>query len=330
MTASRKLQTAEQWTRFWESGSITTFVGRFEDNYDGELREFWHAEFGELPHDARIVDLGTGNGALVRLAAEYSVISNRQFLVTGVDYADIDPSRWAKKSGLENASGVRFLGGTHIEHTGLDSGTFDSAVSQFGFEYADPDRAVRELDRVLKPQGARVAFIMHYDSSDILAQARDGLAQVAACESSQLHKHIKPLLRRLRTLKKNRKDPARDKEAERLRAVLNDVTGAMHERQNTFEDPSVYPAFLRNSMAVFNPRQVGGRSFRDKLTHLKDVDLFVVDYKQRMEDLTGAALSEDALESLKGGLQSHGFAVEQFEPFRFGETKFGYVVRAVR
>lgn len=330
MASEGKLQTAEQWSRFWESGSLTTFIGRFEDNYDGDVQAFWFLELRKLPDGARIVDLATGNGALALLATQYGKSNDKDFQVSAVDYADIDPLAFAKESQQEDMAAIEFIGNTRIEDTGLEAGSFDCAISQFGFEYGDPEASVREVSRLLAPSGARFAAIMHHTDSDIMKQARDGLEQVAACETSNLHAAIEPMLRRLDELNRAGKNPAEDGQAEAHRAELNRKTEEMHQMQNRFLDPSMYPYYLKHSMAVFNPNIVGGKTLEEKLEHLKQVDLFTADYKQRMQDLTAAAQSAAEFERLEAALKGEGFAIERSEPFHFETTHFGYVIVASR
>ncbi|WP_456373313.1 hypothetical protein, partial [Thiolapillus sp.] len=63
---------ARQWGDWWNKHSLTSFHGHFQNNYDGSLKQFWEERFANLPDNAAIVDLATGNGALALLAAEYS------------------------------------------------------------------------------------------------------------------------------------------------------------------------------------------------------------------------------------------------------------------
>ena len=133
---------AAQWSRFWTKGSITTFIGRFADNYDGKVRDFWLEVFGQLERGARVVDLATGNGGLALLAQQYSRRHDRGFTITAVDYADIDPPRtFAQKPYASHLRRIRFLARTPLEATGLPRASIDAAISQFGFEYGKPGPA---------------------------------------------------------------------------------------------------------------------------------------------------------------------------------------------
>lgn len=329
--AEGKLQTAEQWSRFWQAGSLTTFVGRFEHNYDGDVLAFWQSALSALPDDAQIVDLATGNGALALLAAEIGEREGKAFAVTGVDYADIDPAAsMAEDARRDIMAGIQFVGNTRIEQTGLDAGTFDAAISQFGFEYGDPVAAIIEVARILKPEKSRFAAILHHTSSDILKQATDGLKQVAACEACGLHEPVRALLTRLDIVKSEGRNPATDVEAERLRKQLNSLTEQMHAQQEGFDDPSMFPYYLKNTMAVFNPRLTGEMTLAQKLEHLAAVDLFTADYRQRMEDLSAAARSPADIEQMEAAFASHGFRIERSDAFHYESTRFGHALIAAR
>ncbi|MCE2462275.1 MAG: class I SAM-dependent methyltransferase [Pseudomonadales bacterium] len=163
----------DQWSRYWEKGTITTFHGRFGENYDGPVRDFWHGLFATLPGDARIVDLATGNGAVALLAAQYSHRQGRAFDIVGVDTAEIDPARlFAGKAYARHLRRIRFLARTPVGATTLPDSSQDLATSQFGIEYAETAATVAEVGRILKPQNATFAAMIHHADSAIVRQAK--------------------------------------------------------------------------------------------------------------------------------------------------------------
>jgi ubiquinone/menaquinone biosynthesis C-methylase UbiE len=179
---ARERLDAEEWSRFWERSTLTTFEGHFSGNYDAEIREFWRAALAPLPPGAVVVDLATGNGAIPLLAAEFAREEGKPLQITGLDSAAIDAAR-LKAARPELAAGldaVTLRGGTPLEATGLPAASVDLVTSQYGFEYGDTAAGGREIARILRP-GGRLAMIIHHDESAILSQAREGLRQHRLC-----------------------------------------------------------------------------------------------------------------------------------------------------
>lgn len=322
---------AEQWSEYWRKGTITTFHGRFGQNYDGKVRDHWHAILDRLPTSARIVDLATGNGAIALLAAQHGRRNDRQFEITAVDYAEIDPpTLFSKTAFAEDLREIRFLSNTPIEATGLPDDAFDLAVSQFGLEYADADATVAEIARILKPRDAVFASMIHHGDSAIVRQAREGVEQILACEKSGLHAAIRDLLGRLDKLAARGKDAAEDERAKELRTAINRVLAGLNQWGRQFGDPSQIVYYIENSMATFNPRVSGGMSLAERLAMLRQVAAETEAYKQRMRDLTSAALDDAALAHLVGQIRDAGFEIDVDRPFVFEGTHFCHVLSAAR
>ena len=312
---------SEQWTKFWEKGTPTTFFGSFDKNYDGKIAEFWNTQFEKLSEDAQVLDLATGNGALSVLAAGYSVKSGKALSVTGIDYADIDPS------GLvlgELAPLIRDKMEFHpfksMENTGLAGDTFDLAISQFGFEYGEPRAAVQEASRVMKRE-SRLALLMHKKGSVIHRQSNDGIKEVEYCYESGLHALLSELIRRLDTVQTNGNDPAEDSEATDLREEINRVTGKLHDQMEAFKDPRHISYFLTNSMVMFRP-QFANHSLADKLDLLRLVREETDAYALRMKDLQSAVRTNDDIRHLEQLLGAEGFEIIESEPLRVDEGVF--------
>lgn len=322
---------SSQWGRYWQKGTITTFLGRFADNYDGQLREFWQGVFNGLPAQANVVDLGTGNGAVALLAAQYSHRRHRGFQVVGVDSAPIDPvRRFAGKGYARHLRRVRFLPNTSIEAMPLPTASCDLAMSQFGFEYADAEKAVAEVDRVLKGNGARFAAMLHHADSAIVQQAREGIEQVVACDRSGLHAAIQELHLRLDKLSKRGRDARGDRRAAAGRAAVNDVLAGLKREGERYGDPGQIVFYVEQSMATFNPTASRGMTLADKLAALRAVAQETDSYKQRMRDLISAASDDADIARLTKRLRRAGFVVDSDQPFAFEEVHFCHEVQAAR
>ncbi len=87
--------TSEHWESYYRGALVSCPMG-LEPNYTGEVRDAWVTFFATLPDGARVLDVGTGNGAVALIARETAGTLGRRFEVHGVDLAQIDPTRHVK------------------------------------------------------------------------------------------------------------------------------------------------------------------------------------------------------------------------------------------
>jgi len=155
------VQAIDSWTAYWRTGSgASCFVG---SETEVHLTQVWNGFVDELADGARLLDLATGNGTVVRSCAARARVRNIRLHIEAVDAAEIDPPRHVADP-EQFFRDVHFRGGIRLETLPFPDGTFDGVVSQFGFEYADEEQAAAEAVRVLAP-GGRLRLIIH---------ARDG------------------------------------------------------------------------------------------------------------------------------------------------------------
>ena len=305
---------SEQWSRYWEKGTITTFLGRFQNNYDGLVLKFWQEQLSELPNTSKIIDLGTGNGALALIAATYGDAESKEFQVTAINYANIDPlNNVLSKQPTELVKKIDFRSKVSMEDTGFEDASFDCAISQFGFEYGSPAATIFELGRILRDK-AGIIVMMHRQGSVLHQQAVEGIEQASICLASELTPKLKDLCVRLDQLRQQSADPATDDRAEELRNIVNTKTGQLHAAMDARTDKSQLSYYLENSMALFQPRYAG-KSLDEKLAMLDQVTDETAAYGERMADLVSAAKSSVDIEDLKILLQKSGFKVHRCETF---------------
>ena len=312
---------SEQWTRFWEKGTPTTFFGSFDKNYDGKIADFWNSQFDKLLEHARILDLATGNGALAVLAAGYSEQQKKTLSIIGIDSAEIDPSGIVRSQMNSIVRGkIKFHSNRNMENTELEDHSVDLVISQFGFEYGDPEKVVEEASRVLKRK-ASIALLMHRRGSVIHRQSKDALKEVNQCNESELHALLSELLRRLQKVSDSGGDPLTDTRAAKLRDRVNKTTGRLHEEMENFKDPRHIGYFLTNSMVIFRP-QFANHSLEDKLNLLREVREETDSYESRMKDLQSAVLSPTDIDKLGKLMIRQGFQVTLSEPLKVDEGIF--------
>lgn len=168
---------AVSWSRYWASGALHSCPNAFSGNYDDEVREHWHACFSKLPDGARVLDIGTGNGAVALLARDAARSLGRRFQIEGIDVAVIDPATAVAQQDVDFTD-IVFHGETRIEDTAYPSTYFDAASSHYAIEYSDVSQSLPELARILKP-GGWAEFVIHHADSPALATTRAELKAFA-------------------------------------------------------------------------------------------------------------------------------------------------------
>lgn len=318
--------TADQWSTYWQGGALHSLPGLFEENYEGPIADFWHSVFNQLPANARILDLGTGNGALALLARHYSDENALEFEITGIDYANIQPasrsSGWVK----EPASRITFLPHRRMEETGLPGGHFHLVMSQFSFEYADREAAIAELGRLLRPEDGVFAAVLHHENSRILQQARDLERQILLCNRSGLV----PLTRRIIEHRDLSESPASRKtrrELARLSQEFNERMQRLAQSSTAFTDPAHLRGF-QQTLGNLLSSAPGNASTR--LQMLKRFEHEIRLYRLRLEDLQDAALDPAQLDLLSTQMERPGLAIRHLAPLFHGDALIGVSLVAQR
>jgi len=151
------------------SGRLTICAPVYPVSGGYALDEAWQGFFHQLPADAAVLDVGTGNGALALLARE----TLGPFAeVHGVDVAEIDPTTFV--SSEEGLQSITFHPGVAMEQLPFDDDVFNAVVGQYALEYSDTARSVVEVLRVLKGDG-RFRFLVHASGGTL--EARNVLQQ---------------------------------------------------------------------------------------------------------------------------------------------------------
>lgn len=166
----------DYWSEYWAQGYITSFGQDIKDNYSGKLKECWEGFSSTLNADATILDIGTGNGALIDLINNSR---DHSFTFFAVDQAQL------KEDIIKNLPGT-FIPNTNAENLPFEDELFDAVVSQFAIEYSDLHASIKECGRVLK-KGGSYQFICHEKDSNIVAPNIDILASAKRIQNTFLN-----------------------------------------------------------------------------------------------------------------------------------------------
>ncbi|GAK34196.1 hypothetical protein JCM17846_30060 [Iodidimonas nitroreducens] len=175
------------WDLYWKADRLQSCVPQ-NSTGSGDaavaLDAAWMAWFASLPNQTRLLDVGTGNGALAALAVKSARERKVDFTIDAVDAADIDPVQYVKTGG-EALQNVRFHPRTLMQKLPFDDGTFTAISGQYALEYAPIDEAVPEILRVLAPRGA-FRFLIHAKDSVLMTHSSQQMAQLQMIEDSGL------------------------------------------------------------------------------------------------------------------------------------------------
>lgn len=150
---------SEHWSEYWGQGHITSFGDAFKVNYQGEIKALWQSFSRTLDKYSKVLDIGTGNGAVIELIQAVS-----QHECVGIDLAKINDEV------TKNIKG-HFISHVSAEKMPFKNAEFDTVISQFALEYSDIDLSLNEIYRVLKSKG-KIHLVCHHESSIIVEPNR--------------------------------------------------------------------------------------------------------------------------------------------------------------
>lgn len=320
---------AASWSRYWATGALHSFSNAFEHNYGDEIRQFWTGFFTDLPEDARILDIGTGNGSIAFLARDTGESMGRRYRVEAIDAAEIRPEAAAAAHGIEPGD-IVFRGSTPCEKTGYEDASIDAVSSQFAIEYCDPDQAVAELARIVRA-GGRTGFVMHHAASAAVAITEAELAVFATLQADMpLIPSAQALLRDLERVATTKQlaealfdpglvGPRRDIEAmlenamryAREEAAAGFVAGVATQVARTLNDvPRIGPVAAAERLDVLGEEMSAHRT--------------------RLEAVLAAGMTADAMRGFRARLSAAGFdPAEPSELSRDGKL-IGWALQAGR
>ena len=292
----------EHWESYSRGGALVSCPLGLEPGYTREVRDTWVAFFSSLPDGARILDIGTGNGAIALIALETAAALGRSCSIDGIDLAQIDPVRYVK-DGARLFKDVRFHAGVSAEALPFESESFDAVCGQYALEYTDCGRSLAEMFRVLRP-GGRGQFILHHRDSIVVENAEESLRHAAVVLDET---KVFRLFRRY---------------AEAERASPNSATKQWQEIVAAGEFLQRKARESRNSMLLamtldslrrlFDQRASVSPATLERAVEAMEAELRAS--VRRLQDLAGAAQSQEDIAELVRMAEATGFCAIGFRP----------------
>ena len=275
MDGSGSKEQKDLWSDYWRTSQSNDCASDFPDDARQAIAGKWRDTFSALESGDGILDVATGNGALVALLAEVAA-PELALSVTGVDLAQIDPQANAGLSGAAGIADLSFRGGTDAADLPFDDQSFTLVVSQFGLEYADFEKAIGEACRVAKH---RVKLLIHAADGAIVRQ--NGL----------IPGQVDWLRKELGLFDAAREQIAAPTGVTRDR--LASISAAIRKKCAALENPdflyssSQYMGQLLGQSAAMGKKQA--------VRYIDAMEAQIVGNAKRMQALAGAARSEDDL-----------------------------------
>lgn len=278
----------EHWTAYWQATtSLNSFAeGAAATGYQGELAQFWQMQLADLPTDALIADLGTGNGALALLLAEQKLLQQKDWRILALDAAAIRPQQ--SLSSLPRyaalASAIRFYPQVAMEQLPFARQSMDLLVSQFALEYSKLELSLAEAVRVLKPAGRLVA-IMHSHETALAKDSALALSVMAALNAGNgILDQIQQLLQLVTHLYAQQQLP--EQNAGFIQANRQLLTQVKHYQQQLSAAEADWFQYLFAPFAalLFQPKAENSQQF---LVLRQQLDY----YRQRLADQQAACIT---------------------------------------
>lgn len=307
----------EHWETYYRGGAIATCPTGPDANYSLEIRDSWVEFFAGFPDGARILDIGTGNGAVALIARDTATAAGLRFEIHGSDLARIDPPRQVH-GGETMFDGIAFHPGVATERLPFEAASFDVVSGQFALEYTDVGRSFREIFRILKP-GGRARFSVHHADSVVVQNARQSLSQ------SHLVLDESRIFRRLRAFVAAEREAAGRPKAAATWNELNSAAVRLQQVVATTANAHTLRVTLDAVQKLVAARRQMSPPQLDR--EIDRVEREVRASVRRLQDLIGAARSEAAIMEMAGAAASAGFESETPQPqFQAGSVLVAWLL----
>jgi SAM-dependent methyltransferase len=143
------------------------------------IEGFWREAFAAVRPGSRVLEIGCGSADVSLWAAQ----ADRGLIAVASDlHRNIQAVRRHRD--------VLFVGGARAEALPFADEAFDLVVSNFAVEYAAPDKALPELNRVLR-RGGSAALVAHSADSIVTANSRVTLQSHEALQAAGVPEQVR-------------------------------------------------------------------------------------------------------------------------------------------
>ncbi len=290
---------AAVWSQYWSHGAEHSCGGSYEGGYGDAITHYWRTCFETLPSQARMLDIGTGNGPLPRIFLNLDTRSDLH--CDAVDLATVAPA-WLNELSVEHRQRIKFHSNCQAELLPFECQTFDLIVSQWGLEYCDLEKALPEVLRVLKPGGI-IQLLLHQKDALPVQLAGHELEHLdwllrSSTYLATVERMLIPMVQARTT--EGRQALKYDGTANRLRAEFNQLQDVIQARIDTGHCPDVLHEVRRATAKLYGiASQHGLVSAQEALQNLQQE---LLHSELRLQELCKYAMDENAVRALASQL----------------------------
>ena len=283
------------WESYYQGGRIAACPTGPDPNYTLELHDVWTEFFGGLAEAARLLDIGTGNGAIPLIARQTADNLGRTYEIHGADLAQINPSRDVA-DGARLFAGITFHPGVAAEKLPFEAASFGAVSGQYALEYTDTRQSLAQVLRVLKP-GAAAQFVMHHADSLIVERAHASLRHAdAVLMDTKVHRKLRRFL------------DAEQRSRDAARRAWDDLATALSTLRSSGQgdaDRLIIDVTLDAVPKLLDSRRSLSRAALDR--EIDSVENDLRNSVRRLHDLVGAAITHSAMAEYEQRARSLGF-----------------------
>jgi ubiquinone/menaquinone biosynthesis C-methylase UbiE len=283
------------WESYYRGGGIAACPTGRNLNYTLELLDVWTEFFSGLADAARLLDIGTGNGAISLIARQTADSLGRTYEIHGADLAQINPTRDVA-DGARLFAGITFHPGVAAEKLPFKAESFSAVSGQYALEYTDTRQSLAQVLRVLKP-GAAAQFVMHHAGSIIVDRAH---ASLRHADDVLLNTKVYRKLRRFLDAELGSRNAARSAWEELATAL-----SALRLSGQADADRLVIDVTLDAVPKLLNSRSSLSRAALDR--EIDSVENELRNSVRRLHDLVAAASTDRAMAEYAQRANSLGF-----------------------
>jgi ubiquinone/menaquinone biosynthesis C-methylase UbiE len=297
-------QHANSWDTFWKGTSEASALNAGGANHPAH-QAFWMSTFEQLKQQQEafsILDIASGNGALVQIAHE---VFNEQIMsFSCVDISDAAIKNIHKR--FPNVNGI-VSDANKIE---LPDNAFELVVSQYGIEYAGVD-AIFEAARLVS-EGGTIILVMHLKQSHIYTECQQSYTAIELLQQAAFIEKAKDMFSAGFAAVRGAPREAYDNAAKLLSPAISELENIMRQYGTEVAAGTISRLYndvgnIHSNMPAYDPSEV--------LSWLDKMEAELEAYIRRMKSMCECAISQEAFEKINLKLIDMGFEIQISDKF---------------